>query len=535
MKWRWTVALCLLFACAGAQSVQVMVPAQPVVKGTAFQVQYVLEEPQNIITTFIPTFDSCRIVSGPNYYRGVTTKDGQTKPIQNITYTLVPLQAGVLKISSLQAEYKTGAVGSGIAAVEVVEPPKASYKTKSSFTDAALYAPQHPAAMDKLIAENLFIKTIVSKTVCLIGEPVVATFKLYSRLQSSSEALNAPSFYGFSVTDMLPINEAHTGVEVINGKIYNTAILRQVQLYAEQAGTLTIDPLQVESEIEFEDTVQHRKLRVNRQMASPAVQVFVKALPSKEPNEFQGAVGNFRFSTALSHTTVRTGEPVQCLMTIKGSGNFMQIASPDVQWPNGLVATEVAVNETFNRNAVPIEGNKVYVYELTAEQPGNYQIPAVVFSFYHPSQKKYVVLRSVPLSLTVKPGAVQRKRAVSTPGGSAVLLFTAACVVLSLIAVFLFVKRKKANEDMPKKETPVSISAQLLSLQNTSLAPKELCGEISALLYGYLKERSGSLSKEKKAAIQAILAHCNEAAYHPNAHVDAALLLEQAIELKLSD
>lgn len=533
MKWRWTIALCLLVACASAQSVQVMVPAQPVVKGTAFQVQYVLEEPQNLITTSIPSFDSCRIVSGPNYYKGVTTKDGQTRPIQNITFTLVPLQAGVLKIGSLQAQYKTAVVSSGIAAVKAIEPPKASYKTQSSFTDVALYAPQQPAAMEKLITQNLFIKTIVSKTVCLIGEPVVATFKLYSRLQSSSEALNAPSFYGFSVTDMLPINEAHTGVEVINGKVYNTAILRQVQLYAEQAGTLTIDPLQVESEIEFDDTVQHQKLRVNRQMASPAVQVFVKALPPKEPDEFEGAVGNFEFSAALTHTTVRSGEPLQCLMTIKGGGNFMQIASPDVQWPKGLVATAGAVQETLNRNAVPMEGSKVYVYELTAEQPGHYQIPSVNFSFYHPAQKKYVVLRSVPLLLTVKAGPVQRKPAsVSKPARSSVLLSVAVFIVLSAAGVFLFVKRKQRKKMMPEEETPVSISDQLQSLQNTSLAPKEICRELSTLLYGYLKERSGSLSQEKKKEIKQLLQQCNEVMYVPYGTQDkVSVLLDEALRV----
>ena len=56
-------------------------------------------------------------------------------------------------------------------------------------------------AEDK-IQKNLFIKLDVSKTSCYIGEPITASYKLYTRLQSESNITDAPSFNGFSVSDL---------------------------------------------------------------------------------------------------------------------------------------------------------------------------------------------------------------------------------------------------------------------------------------------------------------------------------------------
>src|SRR5258708_12382243 len=43
------------------------------------------------------------------------------------------------------------------------------------------------------IRKNLFLKVQVDKTSCYVGEPIVATYKLYSRLTSQSRVTNRPS------------------------------------------------------------------------------------------------------------------------------------------------------------------------------------------------------------------------------------------------------------------------------------------------------------------------------------------------------
>ena len=72
--------------------------------------------------------------------------------------------------------------------------------------------------------QNLFMKVLVDKRVCFVGEPVTATFKLYSRLESKSDIVKNPGFYGFTVQDMINLDDKLTAVENINGKNFDVHI-----------------------------------------------------------------------------------------------------------------------------------------------------------------------------------------------------------------------------------------------------------------------------------------------------------------------
>src|SRR5437868_4361561 len=78
------------------------------------------------------------------------------------------------------------------------------------------------------VQKSLFIKLDVSKTSCFVGEPIIASYKLYTRLRSETTVTNAPSFDGFSVSE-LEINDHNAaGVEKYNGREYNVYTLRKV-------------------------------------------------------------------------------------------------------------------------------------------------------------------------------------------------------------------------------------------------------------------------------------------------------------------
>ena len=54
------------------------------------------------------------------------------------------------------------------------------------------------------------MKVLVDKRVCFVGEPVTAIFKLYSRLESKSDIVKNPGFYGFTVQDMINLDDKLT-------------------------------------------------------------------------------------------------------------------------------------------------------------------------------------------------------------------------------------------------------------------------------------------------------------------------------------
>src|SRR5207342_1264390 len=101
------------------------------------------------------------------------------------------------------------------------------------------------------IRKNFFIKVEVSKTDCYLGEPIVATYKLYARLRSDSRVTRHPSLNGFSVYDMIDPTDDRVSVEKVNGKNFSVHIIRKSQLIPLQAGDVTLDPVELDNNIYF--------------------------------------------------------------------------------------------------------------------------------------------------------------------------------------------------------------------------------------------------------------------------------------------
>jgi hypothetical protein len=377
-----------LFCNASAQKLQTVVPSQPVVVGTAFQVQYIVTVPSDLSKTQAPLFEGFTVVSGPNLYKGKVIVDGRLQPIENIAYTLVPERTGKMLVPGLHAEFKDGSEReSRDAVVNVVAKPKVSFNSRSSFTDANLYAPSSEAELGKLIDENIFIRTEISKTSCYPGEAITASFKLYSRLQSTSEMVRVPGLYGFSVMDILDIRESHQAVETINGKVFNTSILRKVQLYPEQPGKLMVDEMVVRNDIEFDDSLDNdKKTIVHKELRSRPVVINVKSLPTKKPAVYNGAVGQFSVSMSIDKNNLAFNEQAKLKVTVMGKGNFIQLGEPSIAWPDGVEVFEPQVQDDLNTTVVPAQGKRTFTYGIAADSTGSYSIPPVSFAYFDPAK-----------------------------------------------------------------------------------------------------------------------------------------------------
>lgn len=531
----------LIFLISGrcwAQAIEVIVPTQPVVVGTAFQVQYVITEPAEFVSATTPTFDSCRLISGPNIYKGNAVINGKLQAIQNIAYTLVPTTTGVLRIGGIKVSFKNGFdKQSTDAGITVTPQPKASFSVRSSYTDVALYAPSAKKDREQLINENLFIKTEVNKKSCYVGEPVVATFKLYSRLQSSSEAEKSPAFYGFSVLDILNINEAHTAVETVNGKIFNTSILRQVQLYPVQPGNLTIDEMYVRNEIDFDDSITHFKTKVEKEIVTQPITITVKPLPATKPEDFTGAVGRFSLEAHLEKEEIPANGQGKLVVAVKGKGNFIQFGPPVVRWQKGIEPFEPVVKDQLNKNTAPIEGERIYEFGFAVDSMGRYAVPPLSFSYFDMTAGgfKQLTTDSLDLHVTeviarVAPNAVEKQ--VSFPYIWIVLLLA----VVS-IGLFVFLKAKRQAGTVKQKETTSVLTEpnyiqQIASLDLNELTVRETCVEIQRILSSFSKTHASLLSTEQKKELQSILQECQLVIYsHMDIGSKKEALLTRAINV----
>lgn len=514
--------VCLLIGCrVWSQNVEIIVPKGEVVLGTAFQVQYVITDPSDLTGATEPVFDNCTVISGPNIYKGIAEVNGKLQPIQNIAYTLVPTRVGVLKISGIIARYKNDQeIKSADAGITVIPQPRASFTTKSSYTDATLYMPSSKKDLNRLIEENLFIRTIVNKRVCYEGEPVTATFKLYSRLQSSSEAEKSPAFYGFSVVDMLNIRESHTAVETVNGQIFNTSILRQVQLYPVQSGTLTVDQMFVQNEIEFEDSLTHYKTKVEKEIITEPISITVKPLPAKKPENFTGAVGDFEVRSYLEKENLKEETGGKLIISIKGKGNFIQFGQPVISWPKGIEPFEPVIEDQLNKDVAPITGERKYIFGFAADSAGNYNIEPIAFSYFDISDGSFKNRSTDSLELRVTTVAkrygmdVIRQKAKNP---YLLVSFLVIAVVLTLIFVYGFRKKKSKEQSHIVPPSPETYRERLSRINWAVLSEKDACIEIQKLLRQCYTEHSAIITPAQEKEFQNLLKACQQLVYsHAN-------------------
>lgn len=539
MKQTAVLLLMIIIGTAAAQKVQTITPTRPVIEGTAFQIQYVISNPSEIMSVYPPDFDSLQLISGPNHYKGVTIIEGKQQPIDNIAYTVLAKKPGRYSVQGPDITYKnfTHQRGQDVV-ITVVPAPKASYNSLSSYTDVNLYAPSKKVDYEKLIDQNLFVKTEVNKKTCFTGEPVVVTFTLFSRLQSSTEATKSPAFYGFSVVDMVDINRSHPGVQTIDGKVYNTSILRKVQLYPVEKGIYTIDRMYLHNEIEFDDSLQktNKKIIINRDLTTEPVSIFVKPLPGKAPADFSGAVGEFSLKARLKSDTIRQHQEATLLITISGKGNFLQFAQPMFDSIPGIDIIDVRTIDKINNEVAPQEGSRTYMINFTADTTGRLLLPPIYFSYFDINHESYKSIQTDSLICHVLP-LMKTKPQENGPkklSKRIVWIVVLAIIIVLVFGIQFFRLQKKPITPVEKVQTDHSEALEPERLKEYS--GKAAVLYIQKTLRQALKDEANVYSEKQRVKIMTLIEKCELIIYTNVELTTPEKLRKEAYEaLKLKD
>lgn len=269
--------------------------------------------------------------------------------------------------------------------------------------------------VEEKIRKNFFLRAEISKTECFVGEPLMAVFKAYSRLDASSQVLKRPSLSGFSVIEMVDAYSNEPQVEKYRNENYNVHLIRKVQLFPIQPGVFTIEPAEVESMIHLKRSDERISLRdffrrkkgdasLERQMTfqTAPVEIKVSALPEAgQPAEFSGAVGDFKIQVQIADSSIGAREPITVKLTVSGTGNFPLVTEPHVNWSPGAEISGPTVTEQVNKYAFPLAGMKTFQFTIVHRDSGTFTIPPINFSYFDPSSKKYKTAESNEVRYTV--------------------------------------------------------------------------------------------------------------------------------------
>lgn len=467
----------IVFASITAQAQVVfrtIVTQGPVVVGDPFQVQYVLEDLDKDAEFIQPDFKSFRFVSGPNIYAGSAFGEDGPKKLKNIVFALSALRPGKFIVPGANARVNGLLIRSENAVIEVIS--KADAISRGMLLDIPepngdyfLRPGEDPY---QKMRNNLFMKVTVNKRNCYVGEPVTATFKLYSRLESKSDIVKNPGFYGFTVQDMIGLNEKVSGTETINGKKFDVHTIRKVQLYPLQAGLFTIDPMEVQNKVEFSRTIVNKKTEqeivegvfadgsgsksagtetFENSMSTEPVAIRVNPVPLKEsPGEFNGATGRFEIFASLKKDIISKNEEGDLVITIKGKGNFTQLAAPTFQWPKGIEGFEPEITDSLDPSHAPMKGERVFRFRFVSNKPGNYILPAVSFSFFDPDSNHYKTAstKSLPIKVSNVETKLETKESSAKHGGRSrkTVFILAAAILIAATTCYIILRRRSGRK-----------------------------------------------------------------------------------------
>ena len=256
----------------------------------------------------------------------------------------------------------------------------------------------------------------LSKTTAVKGEPVTAVLKLYTRADITGfEDFKLPTFNGFWSKETYAPSNLELNRENINGKIYNTAVIRRYMLIPQQEGTIVIEPAETVCQVrvrssqgrsrsifdDFFDSYQ----TVRKRVVTPTINFQVKPLPSGAPASFGGGVGQFNITARFANDSIAANEASSLIVTVSGKGNVTMLSAPKIDFPTDFDVYDVKTTDRTEANGTG--GSKVFEYPFIARSYGDFTIGPIKYSYYDISKGAYVTTQAPEVTIKVSSDGVE--------------------------------------------------------------------------------------------------------------------------------
>ena len=400
-------------------------PAQ-VIMGKPFQLTYTVNQRAKDLRA--PEFEDFDYVAGPYTSQSSSTSFVNGKRTSSFaltyTYTLMANKEGTFMIPPATIKVDGSQYSSNGVRITVLppdQPTQTSAASQSRNTNQSSATSQQRET-SQTSAENIFMRTLVSKTKVHEQEVILLSYKLYFAGVDVAQMTNntrLPEFKGF-LKQELEMGEIQTELEHYNGRNYQTAVLYRALLFPQRSGELVIEPAQFEAILRVQNRAQVRSIfddffgsytTVSKQLVAPKVTIHVASLPAGKPAGFSGGVGQFSINSTISSTNLQANEAVTLKLTVQGTGNMKLLKTLAVDWPEGFEVYDPKVTNNFQNTTSGVTGTKIIEYLAIPRAGGTYTLPPVKFSYYDPQADSYKTLTTPEYTIQVARTATEETSA----------------------------------------------------------------------------------------------------------------------------
>lgn len=394
-----------------AQNFVAQVAKNKVAVGEVFQVAFTLNGSGGNIT--YPNLKDFDIYSGPNQSQSISMVNGNFSQSTTISLFIAAKKEGKYTIGPATAIVGGQKLETNPIQIEVYAGGNPSSGNQSAQQNQKQEKNQYASEISN---DDLFVRTYLSKNKCYIGEQITLTQKVYSRVDLRGfQNVKFPPYNGFWSKQEDNQRQINLQQENVNGVNYYVAEYNTVYLFPQRAGSLTIEPVELDCIVRRASKRQPRNVfeqffgsggyeDVVVKVKSKPVKVEIKELPAdNKPNGFTNAVGNYTYKVQISKDIVKANDAISLKIALSGKGNISLLEPLKLNLPESFEVYDPKVKESISTNG-GISGSKSFDYLIIPREKGEFVISDLSFSYFDAEKKQYITLPSPDIKLTVLEG-----------------------------------------------------------------------------------------------------------------------------------
>tara|TARA_R100001143_G_scaffold63570_1_gene72052 strand:- start:1096 stop:2883 length:1788 start_codon:yes stop_codon:yes gene_type:complete len=350
---------------------------------------------RNVSLPVLPEIDGVRVLSTtPSRSTSISIVNARTSTTTTYSYALIAQDTGSYTIPPVTIEIDGAEVQTDPIDIEILQRDQLAESERD----------QNP---------DIYLRIELDQRNVVPGQQIIASLVLYFKQGIEISSFQPTAGWrtdGFWKEELQNERQPQAESVIVNGVRYRKATLIRYALFPSRSGELTLAefPLTVGVRTQpsrndpfgsfFGSGANQRRISLE----SEPLTLNVGSLPAVNNALSINAVGDLRVQRRLSQREVVTGESIELITVVEGTGNIPLIRKPDYNLPDGLEYYSPQENSNIQRTGSNISGEKTFTELMAPRAPGRYVIPSERVAVFNPQTRsyRYITLPEIPFNVT---------------------------------------------------------------------------------------------------------------------------------------